>query len=233
MTELNRPQLSVSVPSLAPHQIGQADLPHPACRGSFVASLHGGFSIERARQLPNLGRCCYPPEESLLPGTSISRSCAVGVRINPRTRTSLRGGCGRPPHRCYDEGLRLLGPPGPPWWGYAPNGRGAGRGCRPTARDLPAYPGRTSCRVALADPDGIHDAHGTILTRTCRGHGRAPGYACQRVAAGGRCRGEIDGVTRGNPVKTMGSGRIIAELGLDDTAEELAKRLDRRGHRGP
>ena len=54
VTELNRPQLSVSGPSLAPHQTGQAVLPHPAFRGSFVASLHSGFAIERTLQLPNL-----------------------------------------------------------------------------------------------------------------------------------------------------------------------------------
>ena len=163
MTELNRPQLSVSGPSLAPHQTGQAVLPHPAFRGSFVASLHSGFAIERTLQLPNLEWGCYPPEESLPSRAAMSRSRAVRARIDPSAPPSLRGGCGL---RRIDATTRdsdfsrrpaRLG-------GIAPLDGWLGR-CRPTARDLPAYLGRPSCRVALADPAGINDAHVTIVGR--------------------------------------------------------------------
>ena len=48
--------------------------------------------------------------------------------------------------------------------GFAPLDGWLGR-CRPTARDLPACLGLPSCRVALAGPAGIHDAHVTIAGR--------------------------------------------------------------------
>ncbi len=75
----------------------------------------------------------------------------------------LRGGCGlrridattgAPTARAARPALGGT----PPWTG------GVGR-CCPTARDLPACLGLPSCRVALADPAGIHDAHGTRAGR--------------------------------------------------------------------
>ncbi len=76
---------------------------HPASRGSFVASPHGGLSMERALPLPNLGRGCGPPKESLLSRAAMSRSRVVRVRIDPSAPLAPRR-LWPPPHRRDDGG---------------------------------------------------------------------------------------------------------------------------------